>query len=101
MNRKALLDGLITAAVGLGETIELQKGNAERRQQLSYICRSLRQYQTRRLPEGAGKVNRSHLRMVLRDRQYLERDRRQLAKKTKHFRDMINWASADVLKRSL
>ena len=89
--RKALLDRLITATVGLGEVIELQKNNGRQRQQLEFISRRLRlrQENGRWLPEQGKKLNRSHLKALLDDQKYLEKDRRELAEKAKHFRDMI------------
>ena len=88
-SRKTLLDGLITAAVWLGEVIELQKSNEERGHQLSYLYRHLREESGRRIPQDAQKLVRSHLKMVLHGQQYVEYDRRKLNEKAKDLRNTI------------
>jgi len=96
--RKNILDKVITAAVNLGEAIALQKHNQERRQQLSYLSWHLRQESNRQIPVDAKRLTRGHLKTVLRDLQYLDRDRRLLAGKATRFRDMIKEASVRLLK---
>ena len=98
VGRRKLLNRLVSAAVALGEAVELQKSNTQQRQQLAFILQRLRKDQTDpRTPDEARKLVRSHIRIVSRDRRYLDGDRRKLGAKAKRLREAINLASARLL----